>query len=307
VGEITDPGGVTSNSGVTSNPVRTLPPLPPSVRTLTTEESDALQEEHPSAPRELSSCPTCGGSGTFLWWYDRQVDTYECSCSNQIILSRFLLWSGVAISHQRLAFSDLSSMDPQALAAASNWMEGIDRRLRAGHGLLFTGPNGNGKTALAVLLLKSALGQGYSGFFTTFDRIIEMMLSKWRQDADAARYHSRCRNAPLLVIDDVGREMKQRRFVRTDTFVGMKDHNPASAEFALESILRYRAQMALPTIITTNLSVEDMGVHYGIHFASLLTETTIPVEVRGDDWRTSAFRRAQQEITLGLSRPVVIG
>lgn len=226
---------------------------------------------------------------------------------DQIILSRYLLWCGIGIAQQRLGFSDLAQMDSNALAAAAEWSSNIESAMRAGHGLLFYGPPGTGKSALAILLLKSALGQGYQGFFSTFDRIIEMLLSKWRQDADAAAYHARCRNAPLLVIDDVGREMKQRRFVKNESFSGMVDYNASSAEFALESIIRYRIGMALPTILTTNLNPSDLSMHYGPNFASLLTETTIQVPVTGTDWRANAFQRAQVEAGMGMSRPVVIG
>lgn len=266
-----------------------------------------LQSEHPTAPRSPQSCPTCGGKGEFYWWYEGVPSSYQCPCVDQIILSRYLLWCGIGIAQQRLGFSDLSQMDPNALAAAAEWSSNMESAMRAGHGLLFHGPPGTGKSALSILLLKSAIGQGTLGFFSTFDRIIEMLLSKWRQDADAAAYHSRCRNTPLLVIDDVGREMKQRRFVVTESYTGMRDTNPASAEFALESIIRYRIGMALPTILTTNLNPADLATHYGPNFASLLTEATIQVPVTGSDWRDKAFQRAQVEAGMGMSRPVVIG
>ena len=83
--------------------------------------------------------------------------------------------------------------------------------------------------------------------------------------------------------------------------------SPASAEFALESVLRHRVAMALPTILTTNLTIEQLAQHYGPHFKSLLTEAAKHYPFSGSDFRAEAGSRALNESTAGLVRPVVVG
>ena len=309
-GQITD-SGVTSNSnGVTSNSKLTLPPLPAGIRLLTNQESDAVQAENPMAPRSLEQCPACHGEGEFLGLVGTEGDTatFVCSCADQVILSRYLLHCGIGLAYQKISWDDLYGADPHALGAIMNWVTNVEANLRAGYGMLLTGEvNGTGKTSMGVLALKCALGYGARGFFAPFSEIVSRLISSWNDQETAIRYYARCRNSELLVIDDVGREVKQRRFVTGDEQQGMVDFGSASSEFALESILRHRISMGLATIITTNLSVEQLATHYGRHFQSLLTEAAEVVEVGGADWRTNARERMRDQAERGISRQARIG
>lgn len=294
-----------------------LPDLPDGIRILTNEESERLRAFHPKAPAHPKNCPTCEGTRRFRWYLpegerleladENGVVEYQCECEDQLILHRYLLWSGIGTAYQRLRWRDASGTEQGAISAAQSWLSDADGNVRQGFGMLMTGNKGSGKTLLSLLMLKRLLAMGYDGYFTTFSDLITMLLKGWRSDAEMRWYHAMCRNATVLVVDDVGREVKQRRMVKTEERTGMVDYDTASAEFALESVLRHRIAMALPTIITTNLTVEQMRQHYGDHLKSLLTESTQQYQFVGSDFRPSALNRGQTEKNLGLRRPLVIG
>lgn len=294
-----------------------LPELPDGIRILTNEEADRLRMFHPKAPSHPKHCPTCGGERRFRWYLpegerleladENGVVEYECPCEDQIILHRYLLWSGVGTAYQRLRWRDATGTEQGAIDAARYWLSEAEGNVRSGFGLLMTGNKGAGKTLLSVLMLKHLLAMGYDGYFTTFPDLITMLLKGWRSDAEMRWYHAMCRNASVLVIDDVGREVKQRRLVKGEGATGMVDFDTASAEFALESVLRHRISMALPTILTTNLTVEQLRQHYGDHLKSLLTEATQQYQFVGSDFRPSALSRGNDEKRLDLKRPLVVG
>ena len=52
--------------------------------------------------------------------------------------------------------------DPTALRAVRTFIEGMDESLSAGSGLWLSGPVGNGKTSLGMLVSKSALEAGHA-------------------------------------------------------------------------------------------------------------------------------------------------
>lgn len=195
-------------------------------------------------------------------------------------------------------------MDPSAREMVDTYLANMDAMLARGLGLLLHGGiQGTGKSLMAILTLKGILAKGHDCYFTTFSGLIERLMSGWDSKEQKAWFHSRIRNATVLVVDDVGREMKQRRM----TSDGMKDYNTATSEFAIESVLRHRVANALPTIVTTNLSVDQLRDSYGQHFRSLMGEAMLQVAFRGTDWRSSSAQRLWQEAQSGLMRPVVLG
>ncbi len=288
-----------------------LPDLPVGIRLLSNAESDRLETLRPDARRSVRNCITCGGTRTFRWWSDdtrSEVVDWECPCEEQWILYRYMLWSGVGTAYQRYGWADASGVEPGAITAVNDWLSNSPQNVRSGLGLLLSGGMGTGKTMLALLMLKRLLGDGYNGYFTTFSDMISTLMTSWRSESERIAYHALCRNSGVLVVDDVGQEMK-KTVVRTDED-GRKELARVAnvtSEFALESVLRHRIANAKPTIITTNLTVEQLRQVYGDHFKSLLTESMSLYPFSGRDYRGQAKMRQEEENTLGLIRPLVIG
>jgi DNA replication protein DnaC len=129
------------------------------------------------------------------------------------------------------------------------------------------------------------------GYFTTFVDLLNNFSSGWRDDENRRWFEKRIRYVPLLVIDDIGKENKNLNNMAAN---------------AVDGVLRSRVQNQLPTIITTNLSLKDFNNSYSSGVMSLVTETTIPYEFKGDDWRKNQHQRSLAEAKLLLSRPIVV-
>lgn len=274
-----------------------LPPLPDTIRVLTADESERLDTLYPNLPKSLTDCVTCGGKKKFLWYEDygtsedRNVVEYECPCSDQFILHKYLLNAGVLKSGQRLALGDCIEVDEKALDAAAEYLESADYYVNRGIGMIFHGTHGSGKTLLSTIMLKQLLGVGIDGYFTTFTNLLDNFAAGWRDDKNRAWFERRVRNAALLVVDDIGREMAGRN---------------SMASASLDNVFRSRVQDSLPTIVTTNLSMHDFEQSYSTGVMSLVSETSLSYEFAGRDFRPTQRDRNRKEAMQRLSRPITL-
>lgn len=274
-----------------------LPALPDAIRVLRQDESDRLQALHPDLPKSLAQCVTCSGKKTFRWWdnygdNEMQVVDYECPCQDQFLLYKYLLNSGLGKQAARMFLIDAEHVSPDVLAAMFEYEESAEYYVSRGIGLLLHGTHGNGKTLIASLLLKRLLADGVNGYFSTFTQMLDTYASGWRSDEHRQWFDRKVRNAPLLVVDDIGREHKGR--IETSSS-------------SLDTVFRSRVQNALPTIITTNLSLDEFERAYSSGVMSLVTESSITQLFQGEDWRPKQKLRTQEEIKAKLSRPITIG
>jgi DNA replication protein DnaC len=268
-----------------------LPPLPSAVRVLRTDESDRLNALYTEtfSPR---NCVTCSGRGTFRWLDPAgEPADWKCSCEDQYLLYRWLLNAGIEKSYQRLSWTDATGISEPALDVAGDYVDNLSAYTATGVGLVFWGTFGTGKSMLAALLLKSLLVQGADGFFTTFHSLLDAFTEGWNQQEGKRWFEHRIRHAGVLVIDDIGREYGGRNAV---------------AETALDHVLRARVAGERPTIITSNRSLEDMGVLYSGNALSLLSECSIVHQFTGADFRPQQRERKVAEAKLRLVRPITV-
>jgi DNA replication protein DnaC len=267
------------------------------VRILKQEESSRLNSLYPGLPTSLAQCPTCAGTKWFRWYDDynsptsKNIVDYDCTCSDQFILFKYFLNAGIGKQGQRLALGDAVGADAKALQMISDYLENSGYYVNRGMGLLFHGTHGSGKTMLTTILIKQLLAEGVDGYFTTFNNLLDNFASGWRDDENRKWFEKRVRNAPLLVIDDIGKENKNLNNMATN---------------AVDGVLRSRVQNSLPTIITTNLSLNEFERSYSSGVMSLVSETSLTHEFQGDDWRPNQRERNQREAQLMLSRPIVV-
>lgn len=282
-----------------------LPELPIGIRTLTDAEADWLRAYNANARSSVKHCVTCGGSRRFRWWdAGGSIAEYECPCEEQLVLHRYLAYSGVELAYQRLRWADLVGCDPDAGLKVTTWLDRADANLRSGLGLLLLGNQGTGKTLLSQLAFKRLLAEGFEGWSISFHSIISNLINSWKSQEAQQAFYSRCLNAPLLVVDDLGKELMRERAVKGE---GMSRVSPMTAEFAIDMILRHRASAALPTIITSNFTLDQIAQHYGDNIRSLLSGSFTEVSFNGIDFRAASRARLEDEVEMGLSRPVVIG
>lgn len=281
---------------------------PPSVLipTLTDAESRLLNHRDPTAKASLANCVTCKGRKTFQWFADpvtrRDVVTYRCDCENQYLLYRWLLNCGIRKQYQRLGWDDLVVANEPPFAPVMetvfDFIDNVEWYTDSGHGLIFTGEKGNGKSLLSYLILKRLVDKGVTVHATTFSDMIQSFSEGW-EDREQARWFDRTvRNAQVLYIDDLGREYKGKNQKAGVASVG---------ERMLEAVIRSRVASDQTTLITTNLKGEEIEQGYGGHTMSLLTECCDIVTVPGTrDWRPERSRREKEEIALHVTRPIVL-
>lgn len=136
-------------------------------------------------------------------------------------------------------------------------------------GLLLKGNCGTGKTHLAAAILRETAEQGIPGMFVVVpDLLAKMKASFSTKDGKAGELIEAAKNAPLLVLDDLGAE----------------DPKPWVVELVYV-LINHRYEHMLPTIITTNYDGRKISEVFGTRVSSRLAEMTIPVNIRAEDYR----------------------
>src|SRR5690606_15714375 len=106
---------------------------------------------------------------------------------------------------------------------------------------------------------------------------------------DQATFQRRVKQSQVLLLDDIGKEMKTKTNL---------------AESSFDDVLRSRVLVGRSILITSNMSVEEMGEGYGAAIFSLLKETSIVHEFSGEDFRTKANKRLLSETLSEEVRPI---
>jgi len=161
------------------------------------------------------ACPDgrCDGSG-FL--YDEtKRRAYPCSC-RPVLLARKRA-AAVAgripkafreVSFDREPLPALQRAHPHVLREVRRYCDSITEQLDAGRGMWFTGPVGTGKTTLAMLISKTAMGAERTVAIYSLPRLLAMLRETFRDDApfSLSQLVDKLCSVDLLHIDDVGAE-----------------------------------------------------------------------------------------------------
>lgn len=145
----------------------------------------------------------------------------------------------------------------QALEAAVNFVKeyGTNRHTR---GLLFTGPVGSGKTFLAAAIVNALISGGHPVLFVVVPDLLDEIKATYngqRQGYTELELLEAARTTGVLVLDDLGA------------------HNYTEwTANKLYSILNFRLNSQLPTVITTNLSLADLDQYLGERSTSRIVQ-----------------------------------
>lgn len=116
-----------------------------------------------------------------------------------------------------------------------------------GMSLLLIGSYGTGKTGLAISILRKRIEEHAGrGLFVNVADLFEEMKALFGKEGETSAFLQRVTNVPLLVLDDMGAE-------KSGTWV----------ETQLYYLLNARVTQGRPTIVTTNLALEDLVGHLG--------------------------------------------
>lgn len=135
--------------------------------------------------------------------------------------------------------------------------------------LLFSGNTGLGKTFLSACIARMVSDRGYSVVYESAGHLFSKLeRAKFSGDEDAREEVKKYNNCDLLIVDDLGTEMPGQ-----------------FTTAALYSLVNDRLLEGKPTIISTNLDVDDLGRRYSPQIASRLRGSFKRIAFLGDDIR----------------------
>lgn len=219
-------------------------------------------------------CDRCGGTG--------YVGSAMCECLTELCRQEqrkeLTLLSGgkEAFNQFRLEYYS-DQYDPKYGASPRQIMELNFRNCRSYAGsftensgnLLFIGGTGLGKTFLSACIARAVADRGYSVCYETANHLFtKMERAKFGSDEDARRDIEKYTACDLLIVDDLGTEMGGQ-FTTS----------------ALYTLINDRILSGKPTIISTNLTSEDLEKRYSPAIASRLRGNFRRVPFLGEDIR----------------------
>ena len=146
--------------------------------------------------------------------------------------------------------------------------------------LVFMGDNGCGKTHLAAAIVNYRYEMKKPALFIVVPDFLDHLRSTFSPESKISydQYFESVKNAPLLVLDDFGRQTTK-----------------PWAQEKLYQVINYRYNACLPTVITTNCSTDELDDPISSRFIdsqlSTLFNITAPNYYSGRPSRTRTSRR----------------
>ena len=175
------------------------------------------------------------------------------------------------MSHWNFANDDGANQKVSAIMR--NYAEHFDEMREKGKGILLFGKVGRGKSYLAACVGNYLIERGIPALMTDFARIER---ESNRDFSKRQEYFDALNKFPLLILDDLGTE-----------------RDTAYMNEVVYTVIDSRAKAGLPTIVTTNLTAEELKSPANLtnqRIFSRLLGICIPVEMVGDDRRRDKLR-----------------
>lgn len=140
---------------------------------------------------------------------------------------------------------------------------------RCSKNIMFMGGTGLGKTHLSLAIANVVINKGYSVVYGTAQNILSDLQNENFGRDDNLRYYERAvLNCDLLILDDLGTEFKNNYTVA-----------------CLYNIINSRLSAKLPTIISTNFTLDELEDKYDQRITSRITGEYSQLILVGNDIR----------------------
>ena len=224
-----------------------------------------------TATSSSSSCPTCGGAG----WLRLEVDlddprfgqTVPCACKAREIEEKKMRVLLERSNLQALQDKTFAAFRPQEHQQHA-YERACDFAERPEGWFVLLGSFGTGKTHLAAAIGNRRLELGQPAIFMVVPDLLDHLRATFSPSSETTfdDLFESVRRAPLLILDDLGTQT-------TTTWATEK----------LFQILNDRYMTKLPTVITTNVPLDELGDRLASRMAD--PELSICVSLAGPDWR----------------------
>lgn len=255
-----------------------LAELKEQLRKLSSEKEALLSSYgYPADYLELQyKCPDCQDTG--------YVDGQKCHCFRKSIIDFLYTQSNLQEVLERENFNTLSfryysdrHIDPltgrsslESMKTAVSVCRKFTGNFATDRGnLLLCGDTGVGKTFLTHCIAKELLDQTFSVIYMTASQLFDVFAKKqFDKDINATIEYEHIYDCDLLIIDDLGTEFANT-FTTSQLFVCLN-----------ERLLRGGS-----TVISTNLSLDDLNALYSERVFSRITSAYTVLRITGDDIR----------------------
>ncbi|MFO7173143.1 MAG: ATP-binding protein [Bacillota bacterium] len=248
-------------------------------------EREELLRQHGIDPAELEvqwDCPDCQDTG----WIQPRVEPGQdvappprkCHCLLQEEIADLYRISGLTQPMREQTFDrfDLTVYPPEDrpyMAEILRQCQEFARAVAAGekvtHNLILMGGVGLGKTFLATAITNAVVQHHRVAVYFTFPELADVLRRQRFEDDEGGRWGMQLLlESDLLVLDDLGAE-KPSDFVVEQLF----------------NVLNHRINRQLPWVVSTNLSLAELGEIYGDRIFSRLVGLSEVLLLRGSDVR----------------------
>ena len=222
-------------------------------------------------------CSICSDTGS--------VNMRVCSCFKKLLIKENIKSSGIGNLIEKQSFENF---DLERYNYDENLYELMKRNVSLAKGfaknfgkpygnLLIMGKTGVGKTHISTSVAKAVIEKGYNVIYDSSQNIVsdfenDKFRSGYGQYEPKADKYLEC---DLLIIDDLGTE-----FVNQFTIS------------CLYNLINTRQNRALPTVVSTNLTIEELINKYEGRISSRLLGAGVTVLMfEGDDYRIYSDKR----------------
>lgn len=266
--------------------------LPPNPAHVLTPSEPELRDVGESTGRwRPTDCFLCHGTRQFVGWAPSSTTEFglwQCDCEEQLVLRRWLRVRGIGPSWGGLRWCDMIGLNQRVQEWATRYATNVRGYADVGVGAYLHGSTGSGKSAVAYLVAKSFLLQGIDTFVIDGPNVLSE-IQNWNDRDRMDRWISRVWSVPVLVFDELGKEAG----------------NPETARVQVERILQQRLSDRLTTIITSNLSPDDMRTRFGGYVLDSVSHHGEVIDCSThESWRPSEMDRSRREVELSIRRPL---
>lgn len=221
------------------------------------------------------TCKKCGDTGA--------VGTELCTCFTELLRKRafeeannnsplrFCTFGDFRLDYYSDAYDEKFKCSPrERMQDIVNYCKAYAENFEPEtHSLLLTGETGLGKTHLSLAIAGEVIKKGYKVLYNSAQNIFgELQKEYFGKGENRGQFESLVLECDLLILDDLGAEFSTQ-----------------FTDAALYNIINTRINKRLPTIISTNILIENMESRYSQRISSRLIGEYVNLRFLGGDIR----------------------